>query len=176
MEPSKVTPYLTYLTFHEVYIDVYGTPDHPLFNAEDVCVILGIITNKPFIDGLIVLDYEVITVDRSPNQKPYTILTLTSRGVYSLIAESSSILTSSFREWFRYTAIPTVRKIIKPDIKSDTVEKSTRTNLNSTQERRRLTLKEKRLELEMKRLEIEEKRLELEYTQMIMELLPSNQG
>jgi len=94
--------------FEDQVIRISGTPDAPLFNATDVCGVLGLTYVSQALESLDEDEKgEYLTPTPGGQQK---MLHVTESGLYHLIFKSRKAAAKRFRRWVTEEVLPAIRK------------------------------------------------------------------
>jgi prophage antirepressor-like protein len=98
--------------FEDQVIRIAGTPDAPLFNATDVCGVLGLANSRDALSGLDDDEKASVAIaDTSASSRnTITMLHVTESGLYHLAFKSRKAAAKRFRRWVTSEVLPTIRK------------------------------------------------------------------
>jgi prophage antirepressor-like protein len=94
--------------FEDQVIRIAGTPDAPLFNATDVCGVLGLANSRDALSGLDDDEKGVALTDTLGGAQ--TMSYVTESGLYHLAFKSRKAAAKRFRRWVTSEVLPTIRK------------------------------------------------------------------
>jgi len=95
--------------FRNTEVRIFGTPDAPLFVANDIGALLGIKNVKDAVSKF--EDYKKLGVDiADPHGRLQTTTVLTEAGLYSLILKSKKPVAREFEKWVLTEVLPTIRR------------------------------------------------------------------
>lgn len=94
--------------FEDQVIRISGTPDAPLFNATDVCGVLGLANSRDALSGLDEDEKGVALTDTLGGTQ--TMSYVTESGLYHLAFKSRKAAAKRFRRWVTSEVLPAIRK------------------------------------------------------------------
>ena len=96
-------------TYQNRPIRTFGTPEHPLFVAADVCAVLEIGNVTDALSRLDEDEFDSIEVTDATGRVQQTRV-LTEPGLYSLVSGSRKPEAKAFKRWVNHEVLPTIRK------------------------------------------------------------------
>ena len=104
----KTQSILQKFEYHNKPIQVLGTPENPLFIAQDLCNALGI---SKYRDAVAKLDEDErcpVLVDTLGGKQ--NVIAVNEPGMYTLILRSNKPEAKAFKRWVTHEVLPTLRK------------------------------------------------------------------